>query len=41
MRHRNPQARGQITSRLEELDEMSVRLRAALMRASLRRYFDR
>jgi DNA-binding transcriptional MerR regulator len=40
MRHRNPQARGQITSRLEELDEMSVRLRAALMRASLRRYFD-
>jgi DNA-binding transcriptional MerR regulator len=40
MRHRNPQARGQVIGRLEELDALSTRLRAALMRASLRRYFE-
>ena len=36
-RHRNPQARGQANERLGELDEHSVRLRNALMRATLRR----
>ncbi len=40
MRHRNPQARGQVTERLEELNAMSGRLRAAMMRAALRRYFE-
>jgi DNA-binding transcriptional MerR regulator len=40
MRHRNPQARGQVAQKLAELDRLSVRLRAAMMRAALRRYFE-
>ena len=40
MRHRNPQARGQVSTKLAELDGLSVRLRAAMMRAALRRYVE-
>ena len=40
MRHRNPQARGQVSAKLTELDGLSVRLRAAMMRAALRRYVE-
>lgn len=40
MRHRNPQARGQVTERLQTLDTLSTQLRAAMMRAALRRYFE-
>jgi hypothetical protein len=40
LRHRNPQARSQVTERLAELDGASARLRDALMRTALRRYFE-
>jgi DNA-binding transcriptional MerR regulator len=40
MRHRNPQARGQVSAKLAELDGLSVRLRAAMMRSALRRYVE-
>jgi DNA-binding transcriptional MerR regulator len=40
LRHRNPQARGQVTHKLSELDALSVRLRSAMMRSALRRYFE-
>ena len=40
MRHRNPQARGQVSAKLAELDRLSVRLRAAMMRSALRRYVE-
>jgi DNA-binding transcriptional MerR regulator len=40
LRQRNPQARGQAAARLEELDGLGTRLRAALMRAALRQYLE-
>ena len=40
LRQRNPQARGQAATRLEELDGLGTKLRAALMRAALRQYFE-
>jgi hypothetical protein len=40
LRQRNPQARGQAAARLEELDGLGTKLRAALMRAALRQYLE-
>ena len=40
LRQRNPQARGQAATRLEELDGLGTKLRAALMRAALRQYLE-
>ena len=40
LRQRNPQARSQADSRLAELDSLGARLRAAMMRATLRQYLD-
>jgi DNA-binding transcriptional MerR regulator len=40
LRQRNPQARGQAGTRLEELDGLGTKLRAALMRAALRQYLE-
>ena len=40
IRHRNPQARGEVNERLCALDDHSARLRSAMMRAALRRYFE-
>jgi DNA-binding transcriptional MerR regulator len=40
LRQRNPQARGQAAARLDELDGLGTKLRAAMMRAALRHYMD-
>ena len=40
LRQRNPQARGQAAARLEELDALGTKLRAALTRAALRQYLE-
>ena len=40
LRQRNPQARAQVAARLEELDHIGARLRSAMMRTALRRYFE-
>jgi len=40
IRHRNPQARGEVNERLRALDTHSARLRSAMMRAALARYFE-
>jgi DNA-binding transcriptional MerR regulator len=40
LRQRNPQARGQASTRLEELDGLGTKLRAAMMRAALRQYLE-
>ncbi|MDQ3469689.1 MAG: MerR family transcriptional regulator [Actinomycetota bacterium] len=40
LRQRNPHARTQATAQLEELDRVGARLRSAMMRAALRRYFE-
>jgi DNA-binding transcriptional MerR regulator len=40
LRQRNPQARGQAGARLEELDGLGTKLRAALMRAAMRQYLE-
>jgi DNA-binding transcriptional MerR regulator len=40
LRQRNPQARGQAATRLEELDGLGTKLRAALMRAAMRQYLE-
>jgi DNA-binding transcriptional MerR regulator len=40
LRQRNPQARGQVAARLDELDGLGTKLRSALMRAALRQYME-
>jgi DNA-binding transcriptional MerR regulator len=40
LRQRNPQARGQAAARLDELDGLGTKLRAAMMRAALRQYME-
>jgi DNA-binding transcriptional MerR regulator len=40
LRQRNPQARSQVAARLDELDGLGTKLRAALMRAALRQYME-
>jgi DNA-binding transcriptional MerR regulator len=40
LRQRNPQARSQAAAHLGELDALGAQLRAAMMRATLRRYLD-
>jgi hypothetical protein len=40
LRQRNPQARAQAATRLQELDGLGARLRAALMRSALRRHLE-
>jgi hypothetical protein len=40
LRQRNPQARAQVAARLDELDGLGTKLRAALMRAALRQYME-
>jgi DNA-binding transcriptional MerR regulator len=40
LRQRNPQARGQVAARLDELDSLGTKLRSALMRAALRQYME-
>jgi hypothetical protein len=40
LRQRNPQARAQVAARLEELDTLGTKLRAALMRAELGPYVE-
>lgn len=40
LRQRNPQARAQVAARLQELAGLGARLRAAMMRAALRRYLE-
>ena len=40
LRQRNPQARAQAAARLDELDTLGGKLRAAMMRSALRRYLE-
>jgi DNA-binding transcriptional MerR regulator len=40
LRQRNPQARAQVGARLDELDGLGTKLRAAMMRAALRQYME-
>jgi DNA-binding transcriptional MerR regulator len=40
LRQRNPQARGQAAARIDELDGLGTKLRAAMMRAALRQYME-
>jgi DNA-binding transcriptional MerR regulator len=40
LRQRNPQARGQAAGRLDQLDGLGTKLRAAMMRAALRQYME-
>jgi DNA-binding transcriptional MerR regulator len=40
LRQRNPQARGQAAARLDDLDGLGTKLRAAMMRAALRQYME-
>ena len=40
LRQRNPQARAQAATHLDELDALGAKLRAAMMRAALRQYLD-
>ena len=40
LRQRNPQARAQAVARLDDLDTLGGKLRAAMMRAALRRYLE-